>query len=39
MKLLLTSGESTNESIRAELVTLRARPLTECRALFVCRYF
>ncbi|MET0885529.1 MAG: Type 1 glutamine amidotransferase-like domain-containing protein [Mycetocola sp.] len=35
MKLLLTSGGVTNESIRAELIDLLGRPLGECRALFI----
>lgn len=35
MKLLLTSGGVTNESIRAALIGLLGKPLAECRALFV----
>jgi hypothetical protein len=37
MKLLLTSGGVTNESIRAALIGLLGKPLGECRSLFVRR--
>jgi len=35
MKLLLTSGGVTNDSIRSALVELLGRPIAECRALVV----
>lgn len=35
MKLLLTSGGITNDSIRAALVELLGKPIDECAALFV----
>ena len=35
MKLLLTSGGVTNDSIRSELVELLGKPIGECRALVV----
>ncbi|BDV32380.1 peptidase E [Microbacterium terricola] len=35
MKLLLTSGGVTNDSIRAALVDMLGKPIAECRALFV----
>ena len=35
MKLLLTSGGVTNQSIRTELMTLLGRPPAECNALFI----
>ncbi|MFI5707621.1 Type 1 glutamine amidotransferase-like domain-containing protein [Kribbella sp. NPDC051620] len=35
MKLLLTSGGITNESIRAALVELLGKPISECRALCI----
>lgn len=35
MKLLLTSGGVTNESIRAALIGMLRKPLAECRALFI----
>ena len=35
MKLLLTSGGVTNDSIREALVTMLGKPLAECGALFI----
>lgn len=35
MKLLLTSGGVTNDSIREALVTMLAKPVAECAALFI----
>ena len=35
MKLLLTSGGVTNDSIREALVELAGKPISDCRALFV----
>lgn len=35
MKLLLTSGGVTNESIRASMVRMLGKPISECSALFI----